>query len=220
MKLTIDIIVASTGATRDVASKWLDALQAACDKYEINNRRRVAMFMANLGVESGGLTQVAENMNYSAKRMAAVWPGRYAVDSKAAIKQPNALALSLANNPQKLANNVYANRLGNGDEASGDGWNFRGQGPIQMTGRDNITRAGKAIGVDLASNPALLQTPEVGAMASAWFWFTNDLNRAADLDMFSQAVKKINGQLPCDANNGEVRRALYRAGLLAIDTAA
>ncbi|UZS00342.1 endolysin glycosyl hydrolase [Serratia phage SMP] len=220
MKLTIGIIMASTGASKDVANKWIDALQVACDKYEINNRRRVAMFLANLGVESEGFTALAENMNYSAKRMAAVWPGRYAIDPKANTKQPNALALSLANNPQKLANNVYANRLGNGDEASGDGWNFRGQGPIQQTGRDNITRAGKAIGVDLANNPALLQTPEVGALAAAYFWYSNDLNRAADLDLFSQSVKKINGQLPCDANKGEVRRSYYRAGLAAIDAGA
>lgn len=216
MKLTVPIIMAATGATAIVAGNWIDWLQKACDKYEINTRRRVAMFLANVGVETGGLVTMVENLNYSAARMAVVWPSRYSVVSNGK-RVPNALALKLANKPEALANNVYANRLGNGSEASGDGWKYRGQGPIQLTGKANIVDAGKALGLDLLNHPELLQQPEGGALSAAYFWKSRGCNELADKDMFSQSVLKVNGALPSEANHGEKRRTLYKEGLKKID---
>lgn len=217
MKLTVDIVKAGTGATAQVAAAWLPALQKACDKYDIDNRRRVAMFLGNIGVETGGLTTLVEGLNYSAARLAVVWPNRYAVDSKAIKKVPNALANKLAGKPQDIANNVYANRLGNGNEASGDGWKYRGQGPIQATGKSNITEILKAIGYPADTNPEVLQKPDAGALSAAYFWKSRGCNELADKDMFSQTVLKVNGALPCDANHGEKRRDYYKAALKVID---
>lgn len=217
MKLTVEIIMAGTGATAIVAAKWKDALQTACDRYEIDNRRRVAMFLANVGVECSSLTKLEESLNYSAQRMAEVWPSRYAVNPKTSPKQPNALALSLAGKPEKLANNVYASRLGNGPESSGDGWKYRGQGPIMVTGKSNFKDVGYVIGIDLVANPAVIQQPMAGAMSAAYFWKSRGCNTLADGDQFSNSVLKVNGAAPCDANHGPLRKSRYIACLDAID---
>ena len=220
MKISIKTIMVGTGAKQEVAQQWQSAIQSACDKYDISNRRRVAMFLANVGVECASLTKLVENLNYSAERMAVVWPSRFLTLDKDGNKVPNELAYKLQRNPEALANNVYANRMGNRDESSGDGWKYRGQGPIMITGRENISNCAKAIGMDLVNQPELLQEPEAGALSAAWFWSRRELNRAADLDMFSQSVKKINGALPSEANHGELRRQRYRDCLKQIDSEA
>lgn len=209
MKLTIDALCVGTGCTVANAKKWLPALSQAMQEFRINTPRRAAAFLANVGVESGGLTRVVENLNYSAERMAVVWPTRYAVPGSSP-KRPNALAVRLAHNPEALANNVYADRMGNGPEASGDGFQFRGRALIQITGRDNHTRIGKRLGLDLVNHPELLEEPINAARSSCQIWVDMGCNEMADKDMFSQIVKSINGQLPCPANEGSLRKTRYK----------
>lgn len=103
-------------------------------------------------------------------------------------------AVPLINNPQALASKVYANRLGNGDEASGDGWRYRGRGLFQVTGRTNYMAAGGALGVDLKSHPELVAEPEGAAMTAGWFWSAADCNTLADSSQIDAITRKINGR--------------------------
>lgn len=217
MKLTAAIVAAGTGASLDVAASWVDGLQAACDRWKIQTTQAVAAFLANVGVETGGLKDFEENLYYSSPdRLAAVWPSRYAVDPKARPLVGNATAQRLAKNPQALANNVYANRLGNGPEASGDGWKFRGQGPIQLTGRANITAAAAGTGIDFVGNPEYLKQPGEGSMSAAWFFVTKGCLDAITAGDFSKVVAIINGQPPCDANHGPLRKQRFYECMSAI----
>ena len=142
-------------------SPWAEPIRAACRRFEINTIRRIAAFVAQMAHESGMKPGREESFAYSAQRMAEVWPARYAVDPKATVKRPNALAVKLAAaGPQAIANNVYANRMGNGDEASGDGWANRGAGPGQLTGGDNWKAFAAAMNMPLADARAWARTIE------------------------------------------------------------
>lgn len=221
MKLTALMLTTGTGCTDANAALWLGPLQAACDKYGVSaNAQRLASFLANVGVESNGFTALVENLNYSAQGLANTWPFRYAVDSHVIKKIPNALAYQLNRDPVAIANNVYANRMGNGNEHSGDGWKFRGQGPIQLTGHDNITAYFKAAGLPLDSDPALLQKPEDGAGSCAFFYSSLcKAFAAADANDFDGTVAAVNGQKPCQANQGDLRRTRYAAVLPIVEAA-
>lgn len=180
--------------------KWLDAIQATCDRFEINTDKRIAAFLAQTAHESGGYTMLEENLNYSAETMAVVWPNRFAEkgpDGKY-IKEngknkPNKFALALHRKPEMIANVVYSARMGNGTIESGEGWKYRGRGLKQLTGKDNYTRCGKAIGIDLVDRPELLLLPEYAALSAGWFWEANKLGAFADNDDFVGMTKKING---------------------------
>jgi putative chitinase len=123
-------------------------------------------------------------MNYSAQRLTEVWHKRFPTIAS---------AVPYAHNPEKLANHVYANRNGNGDEASGDGWRFRGVGPLQNTGRSNMEKFAEAMGMSLDEAVAYAHTLEGGVMAAAWFWEENDINRLADTPGVTDETRKING---------------------------
>lgn len=174
---------------------WVDPLRTACRRWGIDTMREVASFLANIGVESAGLTRLEENLNYSAKRMAEVWPKRFAVNPAARPLVPNALAHRLAHDPQALANHVYANRMGNGPPESGDGWRHRGFGPKQLTGRDNQAAFAAAMGIPLEDVPAFVRTREGGSMSAGWFWFENDLDRYAATPGVEDDRQRINGGL-------------------------
>lgn len=171
---------------------WAAALQPAMDRFQINTPSRVARFLAQTGYESGQFNLLNENMTYStAARLMAVWPKRFPT---------TASATPFVNNPQALANAVYANRMGNGNVASGDGWRFHGRGLIQLTGRSNYMACGKALGLDLVTNPDLLLAPPQAALSAAWFWESRGLNAladdhtgASDLEDFTQITRLING---------------------------
>lgn len=172
---------------------WTPALNDAMDKCDINTPHRAAAFLAQIAHESGELRRLVENLNYSAERLMQVWPKRFPTLQK---------AQQYAHNPSKLANLVYANRLGNGDEARGDGWNFRGRGLIQLTGRGNYQTVGQALHLSLASQPELLEQPTAAALSAAHFWKARGLNELADdrnednddAD-FEQITRIINGGL-------------------------
>jgi len=168
------------------------------------------MFLGQVHVESAGFKAVQENLNYSADGMANTWPGRYGEKDSAGkyVKvnlgtasnprwriKPNALANKLQRNPRAIANNVYANRMGNGNEASGDGWKHRGQGLKMLTGKENQGKFSKAWKGDdsVVKNPDLLATP-AGAVASAiWYWVANGLNEIADRGSVDRVTELVNG---------------------------
>jgi putative chitinase len=196
----IDQLLAA-GIKRDVAERWLPHVQAALARFGISTERQVAAWLAQTAHESGGYTMLVENLNYRAATMAACWPKRFAEagpdgkpkrDAKGALI-PNKFALALERKPEAIANVVYASRMGNGPPESGDGWLMRGRGLKQLTGRDNVTRCGKALGVDLAANPDLLLEPEWASLSAAWFWSVNKCGPLADADDFVGLTKKING---------------------------
>lgn len=180
--------------------KWLEAVQATCNRFEINTDKRIAAFLAQTAHESGGYTMLEENLNYSDLTMAVVWPNRFAElgADKKPVKEngknkPNKFAQALHRKPEMIANVVYSNRMGNGTIESGEGWKYRGRGLKQLTGKDNYTRCGQALGVDLAAQPELLLTPEYAALSAGWFWAANKLGDYADRDDFVGMTKKING---------------------------
>ncbi len=171
---------------------WTQALNPALERYEINSRARLCSFLAQTGHESSQFNRLVESLNYTtAQRLMRVWPRRFPTEAS---------ALPYVRNEAKLANYVYANRLGNGDGASGDGFRFRGRGIIQITGRSNYAGAGQAIHIDLVNAPDRLLTKEVAALAAAWFWQSRGLNALADdktddndLEDFSEITRRING---------------------------
>lgn len=164
--------------------EWAAAIRDACLRFEINTIRRVAAFIAQMAHESGLIVGREENLNYRAERLVQVWPSRFPTIAAA---QP------YAGNPQKLANKVYANRMGNGDEASGDGWRFRGGGPGQLTGADNWRGFAEAMGMTVDDALAFGRTLAGGVMSFAWFWEQNDLNRLADTPGVNDETRRING---------------------------
>lgn len=165
----------------------IDSIPEVASKFGINTPLRVAHFLAQCGHESGGFRVTQENLNYSAKGLNGIFRKYFPTEAAAA---------AYARQPQKIANKVYANRMANGSEASGDGYKFRGRGYIQLTGRDNYTQFGKAIGVDIPSNPDLVSSKYALASA-AWFWSKNGLNKLADNGASDTAVtsitKRVNG---------------------------
>lgn len=179
------------------AGVFVPALNRAMQRYRIDSPVRQAAFLAQIGHESAQLSRLVENLNYSAEGLAATWPKRY----RSADGKPNALALNLARHPQAIANNTYAARNGNGDEASGDGWAYRGRGLLQITGRANYRAAGQGIGLPLEDEPELLEQPEFAALSTAWWWSNHGLNELADAGKFEQITRVINGGL-----NGQADR--------------
>ncbi len=173
------------------SATWVLALNPAMAQFEITSRERIAAFLAQIAHESGQLTRLSENLNYSAKRLMQVWPNRFATLEK---------ALQYERNPERLANYVYAKRIGNGDEASGDGWSYRGRGLIQLTGRGNYRAAAQGIGLPLEEQPDLVAQPGPAALSAAWFWKSRGLNELADdqnddndTEDFKAITKLING---------------------------
>lgn len=160
------------------------ALNAVLPKYEINTVERVSAFLAQCGHESADFTTLKENLNYGAKGLRGTWPKRFPDDATAAAYERN---------PEKIANKVYADRMGNGPEASGDGWKYRGRGAIQLTGHDNYAAFAKDIGKTIDEVIAYLETLEGAIESACWFWKKNGLNAVADAKDMKLATKKING---------------------------
>jgi len=150
---------------------WIVPLNAACDRFFISTPQRQAAFLAQLAHESGGLRRLEENLNYSAARLMAVWPKRFPTLE---------FASTFERQPEKIANFVYANRIGNGPVESGDGWRYRGRGLIQLTGRSNYRSTGAVLDLPLEAQPDLLLEREHAAMAAAQFWQSRGLNELAD----------------------------------------
>ena len=165
---------------------WVSAMTEVFPKYEITTDNRVAAFIAQCGHESGGWRVFSENLNYSAEGLAKTF-GKY-------FGPTGANPTDYAKKPEKIANLIYANRMGNGNAVSGDGYKYRGRGPIQLTGKSNYTAFSTEMGVDAVSNPDIVSTDKKAALMSAiWFWNKNGLNKLADAGDIKGMTKKING---------------------------
>jgi putative chitinase len=169
---------------------WLGPVNDAMSEFDIDTPQRIAAFLAQCGHESADFTRLVENLNYSAQGLANTW-ARYSASGKAG-GPPNSLARRLERQPQAIANNVYANRLGNGDEASGDGWKYRGRALIQITGLANVRAASLALNVDYVSNPDWLELPVNAARVSAWWWDVNRVNAVADAGDWLGVSRAVN----------------------------
>ena len=168
---------------------WADSMNSVFPTYDLNTPQRIAAFLAQCGHESGGWTVFEENLNYSAAGLNSVFPKYF--------KNAGRDANEYARQPEKIANVIYANRMGNGGPETGDGWRFRGRGPIQLTGRSNYTAFAKEMFEDwenLVANPDWVTADRDYALMSAiWFWNKNGLNRYADTGDILTMTKRING---------------------------
>jgi putative chitinase len=168
------------------AQSWTTAMVAVLPTYQIDTPERIASFLAQCGHESGGFTVLQENLNYSAEGLNKIFKKYFPTLESA---QP------YARKPELIANKVYANRMGNGDEQSGEGYRYRGRGPIQLTGKDNYTACSDFLFQDdtLLKDPDMLLDPEYALHSACWFWWKNDLNTFADSADLLTMTKRING---------------------------
>lgn len=167
-----------------IDEKWLQPLIDTFIKYNISTTQRQASFIGQCQHESNNFRTLEENLHYSAVGLMRVWPSRFTSD---------VVAQAYANNPEKIANKVYAGRMGNGDEESGDGWAYHGRGLIQLTGRDNYSACGTSLGFAYITNPELLVQPRHAALTAGWFWNKKGLNDLADIADYTTMTKRING---------------------------
>lgn len=170
---------------KEKAAEWFPVLQTELPKYFVNSPERVAMFLAQTAHESGDYSTLTENLNYSAKGLMTTWPKRFDA----------AKAAQCERKPELIANIVYANRMGNSNEQSGDGWKYRGRGILQITGRDNY----KKFSIDtfnderVLANPDFILTVEGAVKSACWFWKRNMLNDLSDKSDIVNVTKRING---------------------------
>ena len=167
--------------------QWHSALSRLLPDYEINTPQRIAAFIAQCAHESGNFMFLKENLNYRAATLRKLFNKYFPNDE---------IANDYASRPNKqeaIANRIYANRMGNGDEASGDGFRFCGRGLIQLTGRENYSWFAASLGISVEEAAEYLQTFEGAAQSACWFWETNNLNRWADAGDIKELTRRING---------------------------
>jgi len=162
---------------------WFNELNELLPVFEINTAPRVAAFIAQTAHESGGYRALSENLNYSGDALCRVWPRHFNEENKEQYHR----------NPEAIANRAYRNRMGNGDEESGEGWAYRGRGLIQLTGKDNYSRFAAYAEMAVEQAPEYIETPRGAVHSACWFWYSNDLNTFADAGDFTGMTKRING---------------------------
>ena len=167
-----------------IGAEWVDALNETFTRFNLTTNNQKAMFIGQCSHESGNFRLLQENLNYKAATLMKLWPKRFPTLE---------VANQYAGNARAIANKVYADRMGNRDEASGDGYRFRGKGLVQLTGHSNHFHAGKALGVDFVMQPDLVATPKYAALTAGWFWDTHKLNPPADALDYTKVTKIING---------------------------
>jgi len=167
-----------------IGAEWVDALNETFSRFNLTTNNQKAMFIGQCSHECGNFRLLEENLNYRAETLMKLWPKRF----------PSLeFAKQYEKNPKKIANSVYANRMGNRDEASGDGYRFRGRGALQCTGHSTYFHAGKALGVDFVMQPDLIATPKYAALTAGWFWETHKLNPPSDALDYQKVTRIING---------------------------
>jgi putative chitinase len=183
MKLTVSQLKQMVpGITH--ADHWIEAFDQLLPDYEINTPKRIAAFIAQCAHESGGFRFLKENLNYKAESLMKTFP-KYFSDKDT--------ANAYAKQPVKIANRVYASRMGNGDEASGDGYRYCGRGLIQLTGKTNYDWFAASLEISATEASEYLETFEGAAQSACWFWESNNLNVEADAGDIKKMTKKING---------------------------
>ena len=185
MGITIQQLKQITGVNNiNFLTSAVNGINETLNKYNINTPLRIAHFLAQILHESGYLKALKENLNYSVQGLTKTFK-KYFINE--------AEALPYARNQEKIANKVYANRMGNGPESSGDGWKYRGRGVIMITGKDNYTTLSKDTGIDFVKKPQLLEQMDYAIMSGGWYWNKNNLNTIADKDDILTITKRING---------------------------
>jgi putative chitinase len=167
-----------------IGEQWVEPLNQTFSRFDISTPAQQASFIGQASHESGNFKTLEENLQYRAETLMRVWPKRFPTLE---------FAKQYEKNPKKIANSVYSNRMGNRDEASGDGHRFRGRGLFQLTGHSNYFHAGKALGEDFVMNPDLVATPMFAALTAGFFWNTHKLNQYADARDYVTMTVKING---------------------------
>jgi putative chitinase len=178
--MTINEVLQNMG----IGQEWAGPLQSTFEHYNIDTPRRQACFIGQCAHESGNFKTLEENLHYSAASLMRVWPSRFP-DMDTAEKY--------ANNPEKIANKVYAGRMGNTED--GEGFRYRGRGLIQLTGKEAYANCGSNVGVDFVGNPDLVSTPEYAALSAGWFWNKRGLNQLADTYDIPAITQRVNGGL-------------------------
>jgi putative chitinase len=166
------------------AAPYVPLFDSVLPRFGINTQLRKAHFLAQIAHESAGFKATTENLNYSDTALYNVFRKYFPTLES---------AKAYARQPERIANKVYANRMGNGDEASGDGWKYRGRGLIQLTGKANYEAFSQAVGQDFVSNPDLVATPEWALSSACWYWKNRNINRFADTDDIHMVTKSVNG---------------------------
>lgn len=164
--------------------EWYDALSKVLPDYDITTPERISAFIAQCAHESGGFKTLKENLNYNSASLRRVWPRLFPTIE---------IANQYAHKPEMIANRAYGNRMGNGDEASGDGWRHCGRGLIQLTGKANYTAFAESIETLVDELPEYLLTFEGAIQSACWFWKSNNLNQYADSGDILTMTKRING---------------------------
>ena len=183
--ITAELLVLCKLCDQGAANKWAPYLQAAAEKFHIDTPERIAGWLAQCAHESNNFRALVENLNYSADALRKTFPKYFSVIE----------AAQYARKPEKIANRVYADRMGNGSEASGEGWKYRGRGLIGLTGKTNYRMFGKDIAQEkeLLDNPDMLTEPKYATLSAAWFWAMNGLNQLADAKDIVGMSKRVNG---------------------------
>ena len=182
MTITKEQLISIIG-NKPIIDVILPYLNNNLEIYKLNTSLRICHFLTQVLHESGCFVYNKENLNYSTDGLLKIFPKYFNADT----------AKLYEHNPEKIANKVYANRMGNGDENSGDGFKFCGRGYIQITGRSNYTSLTKDLNVDFVKNSSLLETPQYAISSAFWFWDKNSLNDWADKDDILTITRKING---------------------------
>jgi len=164
--------------------QWYDALNAILPEYGINTPERVAAFIAQCAHESGGFKFLKENLNYKAESLLKVFPKYFKTLDEARAYEKR---------PEKIANKIYGNRMGNGDESSGDGFRYCGRGLIQLTGKENYSWFAASLEIPVEEASEYLETFEGAVQSACWFWEENKLNQWADKKDILTLTKRING---------------------------
>ncbi len=197
-----DLLIAA-GVPRSAAERIAPWLQPAALRFGLGTNARLCAFLGQAHLESGAFRRLEENLLYTtAERIRAVWPSRFA---SVAAAQP------FVRQPERLANHVYAGRLGNGPAASGDGWRFRGRGLKQLTGRANYARAAMGVGRPYLHTPDRVAEPEDAVLTAAWFWQAAGCNAMADRGDIDAITRAINGPAMLAAAERRALTARYRA---------
>jgi len=166
-----------------ISADWVDPLNATFQKFGIDDVRKQAAFIGQCSHESGHFKKLEENLNYSTDTLNRLFGHKF---------KPGEIE-QYSHQPQRIANRIYANRMGNRDEASGDGWLYHGRGIVQLTGHDNFWHFGQSVGMDFVHNPAPVSQPMYAAMSGGWFWSTHGCNPLAEAENWEGLTRRING---------------------------
>lgn len=186
MQVTLELLQHMCPKTKtSVLQGYVEPLNTVAEYYEMTaNPARLAGFLSQTAHESGGFNFIKENLNYSAKGLMGIFKKYFPTEE---------LAKQYERKPEKIANRVYGNRMGNGPEESGDGYKFCGRGLIQLTGKQNYTKLAEDLGISIDETIAYLETPSGAVSSAGWFWDNNNLNQYCDKGDFVTLTKRING---------------------------